>query len=230
MSYIAGTVTVSGTKQSQTISFTQPATPVTYGASGIPLVGSATSGLPVTFTGTAGVCAIFGNTVSTVGAGACSITASQSGNATYAAAQSVTRSIFVSGAALVITASSPMVSYGDPVPIIVPTFSGFVNGDNTASLTTAPTCTTSYTPTSPVGSTSFHSCCECVSDHYTIRYVPGTLSVSVAKPPQTITFLNLPVLSLMESPLFPCRQPLVPDCQSSSSPAPRVFALSPETG
>ena len=191
MSYIAGTVTVSGTKQSQTITFTQPATPVTYGASGIPLAGSATSGLPVAFTGTAGVCSVSGNTVSMVGAGACSITASQSGNATYAAAQSVTRSIFVSGAALVITASSPMVSYGDPVPIIVPTFSGFVNGDNTASLTTAPTCTTSYTSTSPVGSTAPTSCSGAASGNYSIRYVPGTLSVSAAKPPQTITFPQL---------------------------------------
>ncbi len=188
MSYIAGTVTVSSTKSSQTINFTPPATPVSYGASAIPLVASSTSGLPITFTGTPGVCVASGNTVSMVGAGACGVTASQAGNANYAAAQSITRSIIVDGAALVITASSATVNYGDPVPIITASFSGFVNGDNAASLTTAPTCTTSYTPTSTVGSTAPTNCSGAASGNYSIRYVPGTLSVSATKPLQTITF------------------------------------------
>jgi hypothetical protein len=188
ISYISGTVTVTGTRASQTITFAQPATPVTYGASAIPLSASSTSGLPVTFTGTAGVCAVSGNTLNIVGAGACGVTASQAGNANYSPAQTVTRSITVNQAALVITASSPTVGYGDAVPIITPSFSGFVNGENSASLTATPTCRTSYTPTSAVGSTAPTSCSGAFSTNYSIRYVAGTLTVSAAKPPQTITF------------------------------------------
>ncbi len=39
-----------------------------------------------------------------------------------------------------VTASSPTMTYGGSVPAITPSYSGFVNGDTAASLTTAPTC------------------------------------------------------------------------------------------
>jgi hypothetical protein len=57
---------------------------------------TASSGLPVSFTsGTPSVCAVSGNTVTIVAMGACSITASQSGNASYAAAPPVTQSFTI---------------------------------------------------------------------------------------------------------------------------------------
>jgi len=69
---------------------------VTYGAAPFGISASTTSGLPVTFTSnTTGVCTVSGTTVTLVSIGTCSITASQAGNATYAAAASVTETFTV---------------------------------------------------------------------------------------------------------------------------------------
>ncbi len=80
-------------QQAQTITFTPPAaSPV-----GVPvtLTASASSGLPVSFSsGTPAVCRVSGATVTTLTPGTCSITATQGGSTTYAAARE-TRSLAV---------------------------------------------------------------------------------------------------------------------------------------
>ena len=87
-------------------------------------------------------------------------------------------------APLTITASSPSMSYGGSVPEIAPSYKGFVNGDSPSSLTTQPTCTTTATDSSPVG--TYRSSCSGAADpDYTITYVPGTVAVIPA--PLTIT-------------------------------------------
>ena len=58
----------------------------------------------------------------------------------------------VNPAPLSIAASSVPLTYGGPVPAISPTYSGFVNSDTAASLSTAPACSTSATSSSPPGS------------------------------------------------------------------------------
>ena len=63
----------------------------------------------------------------------------------------VAGAVQVTTAPLVVAASSPSMTYGCPVPTITASYSGFVNGDNASSLTTAPTCSTTATSTSPVG-------------------------------------------------------------------------------
>lgn len=87
----------------QTIAF--PAIPnVVYGAAPITITATASSGLPVTFASTsASVCTVSGANVTLIGAGICSLTASQPGNANYAAAQSVTETFTVSTATQTIT-------------------------------------------------------------------------------------------------------------------------------
>jgi len=85
---------------------------------------------------------------------------------------------------LVITASSPTKVYGAAVPAVTASYSGFVNGDTAASLTTQPTCTTTATASSPVGNYPT-SCSGAVDANYTITYVPGTLTVTPV--PLTIT-------------------------------------------
>jgi hypothetical protein len=86
---------------------------------------------------------------------------------------------------LVITASSGTLTYGGPVPTITPSYSGFVNGDTPATaLTTPPTCGTTATSASPVG-TYPSTCSGAVAPNYTITYVPGTVNVLPA--PLTIT-------------------------------------------
>src|SRR5207247_3788285 len=77
-----------------------------------------------------------------------------------------------------ITASSPTVHYGDPVPAITAGFSNsFVNGQTSAVLTTQPTCTTAYTVTSNAGSSPSTSCSGAVATNYTFSYVPGAVTI-----------------------------------------------------
>ena len=88
-------------------------------------------------------------------------------------------SVQITTAPLVVAASSPSMTYGGAVPNINPSYSGFVNGDNAGSLTSAPTCSTTATSTSPVG--SYPDSCSGANDaNYTITYVPGTTIVGTA--------------------------------------------------
>jgi hypothetical protein len=182
VSDVAGTVTAG--KTSNTITFTAPASPVTYGASPITLSASASSGLAASFS-TTGPCSVSGATLSFSGAGSCAVTANQAGNASYASATPVTKSITVNPAALTITASSATVNYGATTPSITPIYAGFVNGDSPSSLTTVPTCSTTYTPTSAPNSYPTN-CAGAVDANYSIAYVAG--SVTVSKAANTITF------------------------------------------
>jgi hypothetical protein len=83
--------------------------------------------------------------------------------------------VVVSPAPLTITASSATMTQGGTVPTITPSYSGFVNGDSAASLTTAPTCSTTATPQSAAGSYP-SSCAGAVDSNYTISYVNGTVT------------------------------------------------------
>jgi MBG domain (YGX type)/Bacterial Ig-like domain (group 3)/FG-GAP-like repeat/Beta-propeller repeat len=85
---------------------------------------------------------------------------------------------------LVITASSASLLYGGAVPAITPSYAGFVNGDTAATLTTLPTCTTTASSSSPVG--TYPTVCSGAADgNYTITYQPGAISITPA--PLTIT-------------------------------------------
>ncbi len=88
-------------------------------------------------------------------------------------------SVEVDPAALTITASSVSNSYGAAPPAITAGYSGFVNNENANALTTAPTCTTTVLPTTPVG-TYASSCSGAVDANYTFTYIAGTVTVSPA--------------------------------------------------
>ena len=79
------TVQSGSSQTSQTISFPAPTTPVIYGASSITLGATATSNLAVTYSLT-GPGSLSGSTLNFIGAGSIVVTASQTGNATFAAA------------------------------------------------------------------------------------------------------------------------------------------------
>ena len=177
-------------RQPQTIGFTStPPASATIG--GTPYLVTATGGgsaNPVTFAidpaSTSG-CAISGSTVSfSSPPGTCIIDASQQGNSSYQPAPQATQSFTVSPAHLTITASSPTLTYGSTVPPITPGYAGFVNGDNPASLTSQPACSTTATSSSPVG--TYPATCSGADDpSYTISYVPGTVTITPAAPPIT---------------------------------------------
>ena len=84
-------------KQNQTITFA--ALPnKTAGDSSFPISASASSGLKATFSAS-GQCSISGNVVTLKGAGSCTITAHQAGDASFNAAPDVAQSFLISGSA-----------------------------------------------------------------------------------------------------------------------------------
>ena len=92
--------------------------------------------------------------------------------------------VAVGAAQLVITASSSSTTYGNDPPAVTASYKGFVNGDTASSLSTPPTCTTTETVSSPVGSYST-SCSGAADPNYTITYSNGNAEVDPA--PLTIT-------------------------------------------
>ena len=100
---------------------------------------------------------------------------------------SKTVTLGVNQATLTVTASSPTVAYGSPVPSITPGYSGFQNGDTASMVTAAPTCTTTYTTTTPVNAPSPLTSCSggVVTSNYSLSYVSGTVTITQAASPIT---------------------------------------------
>jgi len=91
-----GSATINITKANQTITFNALANKI-LGNPDFSVSATASSGLSVSFAASpSSVCTISGSTVHLVGAGTCTITASQAGNGNYNAASSVSRSFTVS--------------------------------------------------------------------------------------------------------------------------------------
>ena len=87
----------------------------------------------------------------------------------------------VTPAALTITADNQTKVYGAALPTLTATYTGFVNGDTSASLTTQPTLTTTATASSHVaGSPYAITASGAVDSNYTISYVAGSLTVTPA--------------------------------------------------
>ena len=191
ITYIAGSVSIQ--QATQTITMGSTAASLSYSAAPITLSGTATSALGLTFVGTPGICNASGNTLTIVGGGSCVVTANQAGNANYLPAMAVTRTITITPVALTITASSSAVVFGAPVPVINASFTGFVKSDTASSLTTAPTCSTTYTPVSPAGTFPVTSCQGAVSPNYAIKYVAGKVTITPAPQPVTAA----PVISIL---------------------------------
>ena len=87
----------------------------------------------------------------------------------------------VTTVALTITANNQTKAYGAALPTLTVSYSGFVNGDTAASLTTQPTLTTTATAASPrLGQPVPITASGAVDSNYTISYVAGTLTVTPA--------------------------------------------------
>jgi hypothetical protein len=177
--------TLTNTKAAQSINFTAPTTPVSFGATPVTLVATAStpnSGNSITFsiTGGTGAGTIAGNVLTVTQAGTFTIAANLAGNANYTAAPTVSWPLTVNKATVTITASSPTVNYGDKVPDIKTNYKGFKNGDDKSVLTTLPTCSTTYTTTSAAGSSPSTSCSGAVAANYTFNYVDGSVTVNQA--------------------------------------------------
>ncbi|MFQ6603859.1 MBG domain-containing protein, partial [Flavobacterium sp. C3NV] len=82
----------------------------------------------------------------------------------------------VTTASLTITADNKTRDYGAPNPVLTASYSGFVNGDTSASLTTQPIIATIANATSPVGVYAI-TVSGAVDSNYSITYVTGILTV-----------------------------------------------------
>lgn len=92
---------------------------VTFGASPITLTATATSGLPVGYSVT-GPASLSGSTLTITGAGTVSVTATQAGDSTFAAAASVTQSFSVAPATPTVTwTNPPAITYGMPLGTVL---------------------------------------------------------------------------------------------------------------
>ena len=85
----------------------------------------------------------------------------------------------ITPAALTITANNQSDIYGQANPALTVRYSGFVNSDTAASLTTQPSVSTTATTGSPVGSYTI-TASGAVDANYTICYTSGTLQITPA--------------------------------------------------
>src|SRR5262249_62165780 len=107
------------------------------------------------------------------------ITASGAVSANYTIAY-VAGALTVTPATLTISANNQTRAYGAGNPTLTVSYSGFVNGDTAASLTTPPTVSTSATPASAVGTYPIVATGAAANANYAIAYVNGTLTVTPA--------------------------------------------------
>jgi len=180
-----GTYTIART--AQTISFSAPAS-ITYGQAAPALTATASSGLAVSYSVASGPATVSGSTLTITGAGTVSITATQAGNATYAAAAPVTQHFDVSKAELIVTASSATRAYGAANPTLSYTIAGFQNGETDAVVSGTATVSTNADATSLPGAYGVNFTTQnLTAANYFFTFHPGTLTVTGGAA-QTINF------------------------------------------
>jgi hypothetical protein len=113
---------------------------------------------------------------------------SYTGDANLNAASAIS-TLIVTPAPLTISADDQTKVYGDPLPTLTASYSGFVNGDTSGSLTVLPTVTTTATASSDVVAGGYPITAGGALDpNYTITYIAGALTIIPAN--QTITWNN----------------------------------------
>jgi sugar lactone lactonase YvrE len=190
-------LTGNGAQIPQTISFPGLAS-ATYGGPALSLNATSTSGLPVTYSVIAGPATIVGNALAVTGAGNVTVQASQAGNTTYSAATSVTQNVTVNQAALVVTAVGGVSTYGQPIPPVTYTISGFVDGDTQASAVSgSPSLSTTATPASTPGSypVSITQGSLSAANYAFSALVAGAITIQQASSTVSLAALNASIYS-----------------------------------
>jgi predicted outer membrane repeat protein len=94
----------------------------------------------------------------------------------------------INAAPLTITAANASKVFGLPIPALIATYSGFVNGESAANLTTQPALSTTATASSPVKAGGYPiTASGAVDPNYTFTYVAGTLTITQAAPTIALT-------------------------------------------
>jgi hypothetical protein len=176
----------------QTITFPALTTPVVYGVAPMTLKATASSNLAVTYSVT-GPATIVGSTLTITGAGSVTVTASQAGNTTYAAATPVAQTVVVNQAPLTVTVASASRAYGLANPTLSGTVTGVVNGDNITA-TYATTATAASAPgTYPITATLVDPGSRL--SNYSVTNTAGTLTVTAGTTSVTLTLSAAQILA-----------------------------------
>jgi hypothetical protein len=200
---------------SQTMTF-NPLSNVIYGSGPIMLTATASSSLPVSYAVT-GPASVAGSLLTITGTGPVSVTASQSGNASYSAATPVVQGFTVTPAALTVTANNASRPYGAANPAFTYAIVGFVNGETSAVVSGTATETTTATSTSGAGTYPItFSTKNLAAANYTFNYLNGTLTI-LGGVSQTITFNSIPNVIYGGSP--------IPLTATASSGLPVTYAV-----
>ena len=139
------------------------------------------SGNPVTFKAV-GNCELVGNTVHLTGAGSCTITASQAGNANYNAATDVSRSFAIAKAQASINLSGLSKTYtGQPQAATVTTTPVDLSGVNV---------TYDGSEQAPTNAGSYNVVASLTNPNYEARNATGTLVIAKAKADVTLSDLT----------------------------------------
>ncbi len=174
ISYTSGSVSVG--KAPLTVTASSPTT--TYGtvATVTPNYGGFVNGDTASSLTTKPTCSTTQNTHSPVAISFYSSSCSGAVDGNYTIGY-VSGSVTVTAAPLTITAGSGSSPYGS-TPIVTALYSGLKGGDTPSSLTPPPTCTTTATSSSPVGSSYTSSCSGASDPNYAISYVTGLTTVT----------------------------------------------------
>ena len=143
--------------------------------------------VPGTFLYTPGL-----NTVLDVGSTTLQVTFTPTDLTKYATQQaSVTQ--FVTAATLTVTADNMSMPFGGPIPTFTYEITGYVNSDTSSVVSGVPTCTTTATVTSDVGTYPITCTLNTLkASNYTFTFIPGTLTVTAGT---TLTIATLPTAS-----------------------------------
>ena len=167
----------------QTITFNALANKV-YGDADFDLTATASSTLAVSYSVVSGPATISGSTVTITGAGLITIRATQDGDGSFNAATPVEQSFTSAKAALTVLAEDKSNTFGDAVPSLTYTITGYVNGDDATAITTEPSINTLATGGSDAGTYDI-TLTGGVADNYSFSLINGTLTINKAN--QTVS-------------------------------------------
>ncbi|SEP46322.1 MBG domain-containing protein, partial [Mucilaginibacter sp. OK283] len=148
---------------------------------------TSSSGLPVTYSSSSPIVVVENGKLSIKGAGKTTITASQPGNGTYKAANTVTQTLTISPALLTIRANNQTRTYKAANTPLTASYSGFVYADDTLALDKTPVLSTTATATSLPGKYPIVAS-GAVTANYTVTYVAGTLTITPPPAPVITSF------------------------------------------
>ncbi|MEJ8801611.1 MBG domain-containing protein [Pontibacter sp. H249] len=174
-------ITITVNKASQTITLQSPGDK-TYGDTPISIPANSSAGLSINYTieGPAMKTGLNSDPqLSFTGGGTVRLVATQAGNSNYLAATPVEYTFTVAKKELVATADNKSRLYGYSNPSLTVTYNGFVNGDNSTAITTAPSATTTATSVSDVGTYPI-TLSGGESSKYSFSYQSGLLTIAKA--------------------------------------------------